>query len=1349
MSRWRPLRAGLLNVWQYTDEVLEFECGKMVLFGPNGSGKTMALELLLPYLLDANGQPSRLSTSGSDRGGLWDRITGYDAGRGRTGYLWIEFGRKNSATFTAGVRLRARPSGGGDKHWFTTSQRIGHDFELLRDGHPLSVEQLRAALEPTGTLWGNQTAGYREAVRTTLFTGWSEDRLSSLIDTLLVLRKQNVSDGLATSRGSKRTNLSDLLSQALPPLDDLELGRVADGFADLDRRRDRIVELEHDVTATRSLTAAHRTYARAVTARVARSVTQATSAVDQVTRNLKSREDTLREATIRRDGLRQDERRLADEAEALRGESEGITNSEAFREGAQLDQLRQAAESAERAARDATTAAKSSDLAAQRADQEAQTARTQEANARRQLAQIRQALDVNIERLGGSTTSTADGAVEGVVRAWLAQRDTSVRDMAQRHSNLHTANELLARSDARLMESEGRLSQAEQDRRHAERTWVAETKKWRTRVGTWAKQAQELGPHFDHDIANEPPQGWRDALAHANDDARTPLLELRAEHNLACQGAKTHLHALTTELELLRAQQELEPVAPPTRRDRTREKGAPLWRVLDFKEPTPQPVRAAIESALEQCGMLDAWLAPTGELELGSAGADIVLRSSSFAPTAGTGLLAVLCADQSQDRVARGVIERLLSLVELVEDNAHLEPAPNTGLVLGRDGTWRTIHRAGRAEVRRAAYIGASARAAERAARLHELGKRCAAAKVTLEHAELELRTTALRLRRCDEEQTSFPSPDTLDKHREQLSIADSEVQLCMEAHEGAKQRQLADAETSTQVERALRDAAVEYQLPSGRRELDDYAQGLRTTDLQLGKFKERRDTTAGAIRLTEERTAQARRWGVQAAGNQHTAEQRERDAIWARNLYAATSEAHGSTYDALLERKAKIDHRQGAIRRELKDTSRHHKQVERELGRVTAELAETQTLRAAAELDRSDASTGFQQLCRELVVAATEIGVAPEADLLTSVTATLEAARHVRSVRILGEPVSSHRELALHNAVMGKLATATRQLAGRAELTFEPSEPGWSVLRVQRDGVVTPVHELAGALGSDLQLARDELSRKEQALFEDILAGSVREHLKDRLFSAKDLVDRINELLGRVESASGGVRVELLWEIDSDLPEAAELRRAKELLLHDSPIQPDRTDLDAFLRQRIERVRSDDADTGDWRDRLTAMLDYRDWHRFDVLVHHKRFGDRPQRLHSRKVSLSAGEKTIVMILPLLAAVTAHYEPPRGDPPCTCPRLLLMDELFPKLDFPNKRQLMGLLTSLDLDCVFTSDKDRCEYDTMDGIAIIVFCKHANDKTTTTRLVWNGAQLETEAPAPVPKPPTASPRRAVP
>ena len=122
-GRWRPTRTGILNVWRYYDETFEFHRGRLLLRGPNGTGKSKALEVLLPYLLDASLRPSRLSTfGGSERTMHWNLMAGHD-GTTRVGYVWIEFSRSGQdgrpQWFTCGARLSATANtrtGRGGRH---------------------------------------------------------------------------------------------------------------------------------------------------------------------------------------------------------------------------------------------------------------------------------------------------------------------------------------------------------------------------------------------------------------------------------------------------------------------------------------------------------------------------------------------------------------------------------------------------------------------------------------------------------------------------------------------------------------------------------------------------------------------------------------------------------------------------------------------------------------------------------------------------------------------------------------------------------------------------------------------------------------------------------------------------------------------------------------------------------------------------------------------------------------------------------------------------------------------------------------------------------------------------------
>ena len=91
-TRWRLNRAGIVNVYQYQDEVLHFGGGRLLLRGVNGSGKSTAMNMLLPFLLTA--RQGRIDAAGEQSGILksW-MLNGRDDAQ-PVGYLWIEFKRR-------------------------------------------------------------------------------------------------------------------------------------------------------------------------------------------------------------------------------------------------------------------------------------------------------------------------------------------------------------------------------------------------------------------------------------------------------------------------------------------------------------------------------------------------------------------------------------------------------------------------------------------------------------------------------------------------------------------------------------------------------------------------------------------------------------------------------------------------------------------------------------------------------------------------------------------------------------------------------------------------------------------------------------------------------------------------------------------------------------------------------------------------------------------------------------------------------------------------------------------------------------------------------------------------------
>ncbi|MEV5711944.1 hypothetical protein, partial [Actinoallomurus sp. NPDC052274] len=95
-ERWKPLRAGLVDMFYYDVEEFWFHDGRLLLRGNNGTGKSKILALTLPFLLDGELSPHRVEPDGDKQKRMeWNLLLG---GRHphpeRLGYTWLEFGRR-------------------------------------------------------------------------------------------------------------------------------------------------------------------------------------------------------------------------------------------------------------------------------------------------------------------------------------------------------------------------------------------------------------------------------------------------------------------------------------------------------------------------------------------------------------------------------------------------------------------------------------------------------------------------------------------------------------------------------------------------------------------------------------------------------------------------------------------------------------------------------------------------------------------------------------------------------------------------------------------------------------------------------------------------------------------------------------------------------------------------------------------------------------------------------------------------------------------------------------------------------------------------------------------------------
>lgn len=224
-QRWMLSRAGIVNVYQYGNEILHFAGGRLLLRGVNGSGKSTAMNMLLPFLLDADTR--RIDAAGEQSGVLRSWMLSGREGPQPQGYLWLEVAKGESyLSFGCGIRA-SRATDQVTTWWFITSRRPGIDFSLVEGRVPVSREALRAAIAPDLLFGHEQRADYRAELRKRLFGGADIEQHLHL---LRIVRNPRVGDRLDSE-------LPQYLQDALPQLSDAALDDAAQPLEDLEEHR--------------------------------------------------------------------------------------------------------------------------------------------------------------------------------------------------------------------------------------------------------------------------------------------------------------------------------------------------------------------------------------------------------------------------------------------------------------------------------------------------------------------------------------------------------------------------------------------------------------------------------------------------------------------------------------------------------------------------------------------------------------------------------------------------------------------------------------------------------------------------------------------------------------------------------------------------------------------------------------------------------------------------------------------------------------------------------------------------------------------------------------------------------
>jgi uncharacterized protein (TIGR02680 family) len=1323
--RWTALRAGIQNVWEYDDRRFLFSRGRLLLRGQNEAGKTKALELLFPFLLDADLAPQRLDPFGTNaRPMRWNLVNDLDPeAQMRVGYVWLELGRREGERVeyvTLGAGLKARRSSTDVDAWFfLTSQRPDRDIALVQEGRPLAKGALEEAIGAAGQVF-ERRADHRRAVNAKLF-GLQDEQYGALVDTLLHLRRPQLSKTLDPEQ------LSGFLTDALPPLDAAVIGPIAEGFESLDHHRAELENLVETLRKLQDFSKVYRSYAVSVARERADALTRAESAFQRARAGARERA-AERDARAERVGAL--EREIA-ELGAREGEVSAriraLEESDAYRAARDLDDAEERARHAERRASE--VARRAADDAAELRDAETIERRCEEDVAAR-AESARTAAGAAKAAAEAAVLSGPHGAVaaaaaerdsaraESALAAVRAERDAALSRLRALHAELASAENALRVADERARERDSERDVARDALAAAERAASEAWNTWADEVEQWRSGLAELPASSASELEESDPSAEPAALRARVEEVAAPLRQALADEAARSRATRREFQTRRDSVEaerdaLARARHPLPP-APAWRRERPADRpGAPLYELCDFG-PAAEGAESGLEAALEASGLLDAWVEPDGTL-LDPLTGDAILRG---APVPGRTLADVLVP------VAAGGIslERAraaLSRVGLVEPGAESDGP----CWISADGRFRLGALAGAHMKDAPAYVGASARERERARRLAELEETLRGLDERIAACTAELTTLERRAARLASEVATLP-PGTAVAERRAESAARAIVL------EDARKR-------ATEAEARAARAADELSQAAGRLDRTAAELGLavfardpaRLAELSTAYYAGAAALLAAVRELAraeaerERAAASADRARTRAGVSAEESQRATAEASEAAARAAALREASGAERDEVLAKLRGAREERDGIREREELAERERSEALPRLGsaRTAAEVAEGEA--TAADAARKTAADAYRWLATAGLLAAA--GFAPsDPPESWSYTAALEHARGLAAAaegEARGTADLAERRQGFEDKLMRRHTELATQLPPGVRLI--PSRSA-EVLSYQLtwNGHTRPVGDVIAEIDADVAARNALLGQEESQLIERFLTGEAHDHLAARLRAASALVDRMNAAL-EPRTTSAGAQVRLCWTLDAssasdDAHEAVPLFFKGGALLTEA----NRRTLRTFLERRLAQAREAD-DERPLQERLAAVLDYRRWHRFEV--QHREPGQAWSKL-TRKAhgAGSGGKKSVMLHLPLFAAVAAFYDAASS----SAPRLIGLDEAFAGIDRPTRASLMGLLAEFDLDFVMTSFEEWGCYPQLDGLAIYHLTRELGVRGVfAEQFLWNGRE----------------------
>lgn len=1353
MSKWMMNKVGLVDFCYYDEQEFTFADGRMLLRGSNGSGKSVTMQSFIPLILDGNMRPERLDPFGSRARKMDNYLLEEDDGREeRTGYLYMEFRRMESETYTTiGIGLRARRNKPLQSWYFciTDGRRIGIDFALYKDVQnkiPYTKTELRNRIAEGGAVFETQNE-YMQCVNNLIFNFESIEEYKELINLLIQLRTPKL------SKDFKPSIIHDILSQSLQPLSEEDLRPMSEAIENMDMLRSNLANLADSFKAAGQIEKSYRQYNQLLLYEKALGYRKSCEAYQSREKEIKELEETIASEEREREEKQENYLALGREQELLQKEYDSLKDSDAARLKSRAVVLEQ-----EMAENRQDIEGIGVQLERKKEDHIEKSGQMQKLTEEGESCRdaIGESLDAMIEQVEGlafDETAFLRAELEEeldreydfsyhtrMLKDYRSHIRKGVQVLREEKKLLDRYDEMLAEMDAKKRVREER----ERQLRAYERQLEEQKGELTEAVYSWERENQQfhMAPepmqeivrlihHYHHgddyseirDILYREKNRQEDILRGQAAETEQILLPLRGERD-----------RLKETIRQLEAQREPEPErteAVRRNRERLTELGIPFqpfYKMVDFDDKTPQEVRDRLEGALQHMGILDALI--VGEeyreqvLSLDGEGCDRYLFGD--AGEMGRNLLDIMHIEQAdQDIVLNLLVSNIVSSIGFGDDGISHATKVNArgwyqiGIL---EGNVESGHRS--------SFIGAAARERYKKEKLDALQGELdtLTEKIAAHTGELE------RIRGCQnrlkEELAAFP-------REEDMKLAAKEFFDQQTLFDQAREEIRRYLEKMEKVQADLREVQVRVQEICAPAHLDIRLEIFEEAEEALYEYERQYQNLQREHGIYLSKCLMIRTLeGDLEALDQDMDDLRYRDGQ-VRNLLSKNE----TELQSINRQLALTDYDKVKERLDFCIDRLHH--IPRLRERLSGEMGE---LRKSAEQHRERETAAAETLLREreirdfreklfrkefeLDYVEKTFSVSEQwPEMAERICAALasEVKNKDRTERMGNLQEAFHQYKGILNEYQPMLYTQFEELAGEGR---EIGEEGAARLDIKAKYRGNPISflELIRRLETDMEELSHVLSEKDRELFEDILSNTISKKIRARIYESRRWVKKMNDLMESMDTSSG-LKLNLRWiSKKSEKEDQLDTKELVDLLLRDTEIlrQEDIDKMAAHFRSRITEARNimeEDDKQQSFFVIMREILDYRQW--FEFQLYCQKTGEKKRELTDRIFfTFSGGEKAMSMYVPLFSAVVAKYSGASAD----APRIISLDEAFAGVDEMNIKDMFRLMVIFEFNYMMNSQVLWGDYETVPSLAIYQLLRPDNAKfVTVIPYWWNGKE----------------------